>query len=83
MGNESPQNTIVGVFDTKAAADEAVSDLLSAGYHFDQIGMTAKDGSGNIVRVGESPGTPLEEGASVGLTVGTLAGTTIGAGVLA
>ena len=59
----------VGVFETRAAADRAVSDLRAAGYRDDQIGVVAKDDRGKTVRT-DGAGDNAAEGAAIGAATG-------------
>ena len=61
--------TTVGVFETRAAADRAVSDLRAAGYRDDQIGVVAKDDRGKTVRT-DGAGDNAAEGAAIGAATG-------------
>jgi hypothetical protein len=74
------ENAVVGVFYTRAEAEQAISDLRAAGFDNDRIGMVARDESGRVVD--ESGETMAEEGAAAGAVVGAGAGALIGLGVL-
>ena len=74
-------NTVVGVFYTRAEAEQAIRDLHTAGFSDDHIGMVARDTEGRIVT--EKGGETLaEEGAAAGAVVGAGAGALIGLGVI-
>jgi hypothetical protein len=73
-------NAVVGVFYTRSEAEQAISDLRTAGFPEDQIGMIHRDGSGRTVD--ESGNTLAEEGAAAGAVVGAGAGALVGLGVL-
>jgi hypothetical protein len=75
--------TVVGVFDSRARAEQAIADLRAAGYGDDQIGMVARDPSGKTVRTTGSGETYADEGAVAGAVAGAAAGAAVGAGVLA
>jgi hypothetical protein len=76
------QDVVIGVFYTRAEAEEAIRDLRTAGFADDRIGMIARDADGNMVT--EKGGETLaEEGAAAGAVVGAGAGALIGLGVLA
>jgi len=75
--------TKVGVFATKAAADKAVADLRAAGYRDDQIGLVAKDATGNTVKTDGAGETNAGEGAAIGAAVGAGAGGLVGLGIMA
>ena len=61
--------TQVGVFNTRDAAERAVSDLKAAGYRDDQIGLVAKDERGRTTRT-DGAGDNAAEGGAVGAAVG-------------
>jgi len=75
--------TVVGVFETRARAEQAVADLKRAGFMDDQIGMVARNAEGEAVRTGGDGETYADEGAVAGAVAGAGAGALIGAGVLA
>jgi hypothetical protein len=77
-----PCATTVGVFTTREAADRAVADLKAAGYTDAQIGLIAKDSSGNATRV-DGDNNYAGTGAAVGVAAGAAAGAAVGAGVAA
>jgi len=85
MAKTTQCNTTVGVFATRAAADNAIAELKSAGYRDDQIGLVAKDSSGRTVKRDGSGAeeTNAGEGAAVGAAAGALGGAAVGAGILA
>lgn len=73
--------TVVGVFETRARAEQAIADLKADGFTDQQIGMVARNAAGEVVdQHGE---TLAEEGAVTGAVAGAGAGAIIGAGVLA
>ena len=85
MAKSARCNTTVGVFSTRAAADQAVAELRRAGYRDDQIGLVAKDSGGKTVR---RDGAGAEEanageGAAIGAAAGAVGGAAVGAGILA
>ena len=82
MTTPSKCATTVGVFETREAADRAVADLKAAGYTDAQIGLIAKDASGNATRV-DGDNNYAGTGAAVGLAAGAAAGAAVGAGVAA
>jgi hypothetical protein len=69
----------VGVFETRAAAERAITDLKAAGYRDDQIGMVAKDTSGKVTRTG---GDNSGEGAAIGAVAGAAATAGVGAAIM-
>lgn len=73
--------TVVGVFETRARAEQAIADLKADGFTDQQIGMVARNAAGEVVdQHGE---TLAEEGAVTGAVAGAGAGAIVGAGVLA
>jgi len=74
--------TTVGVFDSRAKAEQAVADLRAAGYRDDQIGLVGKNSSGKTTRV-DGAGDNAAEGAAVGAAAGAATGAAIGAGIAA
>lgn len=64
------QGHTVGVFHTRDAADKAVTELRSAGWKDDQIGMVGKD-------------TKAAEGATIGAAAGAATAAAVGAGIMA
>jgi hypothetical protein len=75
--------TTVGVFTTRAAADQAVADLRAAGYRDNQIGMVCKNAEGKTVATGAARDTKAAEGAAVGAAVGAATTAAVGAGIMA
>lgn len=73
--------TIVGVFETRGRAEQAIADLKSAGFSDQQIGMVSRNAEGKLVDKNDE--TLAEEGAVTGAVAGAGAGALIGAGVLA
>src|SRR5262245_48744115 len=75
-------HTVIGVFQSRAAAEDAIAELRRAGFPDHAIGMVARNTEGKIVT--EKPGeTMAEEGLAAGAVVGAGAGALIGLGVLA
>jgi hypothetical protein len=74
--------TTVGVFKTRAAADQAIAELRTAGYRDDQIGMVAKDASGKTVKTNAAGETKAGEGAAIGAAAGAAATAAVGAGIM-
>ena len=74
--------TVVGVFQSRAAAEDAILELKRAGFPDDSIGMVARapDGTIKTEKAGE---TMAEEGLAAGAVVGAGAGTLVGLGVIA
>lgn len=75
--------TTVGVFGTRAAAEQAVADLRAAGYRDDQIGMVGKNADGKTVSTGAARDSKAAEGAAVGAAVGAASTAAVGAGIMA
>jgi len=76
------QNTVVGVFYTRAEAEKAIDDLKRAGFSDGSIGMLARNEKGEVVH--EKGGeTMAEEGAAAGAIAGAGAGALVGAGIIA
>ena len=66
-------NTVMAVFQTRAAAEEAILELQRAGFADQAIGMVAHDERGEVIT--ERPGeTMAEEGLAAGAVVGAGAG---------
>jgi len=76
-------NAAVGVFETKARAEQAVADLKAAGFTDSEIGMVYRDAEGKTVKSGAADETYAEEGAVTGAVAGAAGGALIGAGILA
>jgi uncharacterized protein (TIGR02271 family) len=72
--------TVVGVFEDRAHADQAVSELKKAGFRDDQIGVAMRHAEG-IAATDES-GTHAEEGTVAGVLTGLGLGALAGLGVL-
>ena len=83
MSTTHAASTTVGVFETRAAAERAVSDLKAAGYRDDQIGLVAKNLDGKTVRTDGAGETKAGEGALVGAAAGAGVGGLVGLGILA
>jgi uncharacterized protein (TIGR02271 family) len=62
--------TTVGVFESRAAAERMVAELRAAGYRDDQIGVVAKDERGNAVRTDGAGDSHAGEGAAIGAAAG-------------
>jgi uncharacterized protein (TIGR02271 family) len=88
MASKLQRSTIVGVFDDRRKADEAVNDLLKAGFRKDQIGVAMRRtedlaGTRSEADTGDSEaGTGAIAGALTGLGLGALAGLGVLAGVI-
>ena len=80
-------STIVGLFDDRDDAHNAVQDLMAAGFTREKISLVATDPSGEYQKYSvDSEGNLAGEGAAAGLTsgavVGGLLGLLIGAGAI-
>jgi uncharacterized protein (TIGR02271 family) len=76
-------NAVLGVFETKAHADQAVDQLKAAGFEDSAIGMVYRDAEGKTVKTGAAEDTYAEEGAVAGAVAGAAGGALVGAGILA
>ena len=74
--------TTVGVFRTRAAAEDAIAELRAEGYTDDQIGMVAKDAGGKTVKTNAAGETKSGQGAAIGAAVGATATAAVGAGIM-
>lgn len=81
--------TVVGVFEDRHKADQAVSELLKAGFRQDQIGVAVRHAEGETRATtatadaeGSHAGTGALAGALTGLGLGTLAGMGVLSGVI-
>ena len=70
--------TVVGVFNDRRHADEAINHLRRAGFNDDQIGFIRPNPEGQVAGKLE---TDVEEGAGIGAAVGAAAGGLAGLGV--
>lgn len=70
MATNTKCTTTVGVFTTRAAADQAVAELKRAGYKDDQVGMVGKDADGKTVKSGAANESNAAEGAAIGAAAG-------------
>ena len=81
------RSTVVGVFEDRTHADQAVAALRKAGYRQDQIGVAMKHKEGTVDSAGEfvdetHAGSGALTGALTGLGIGALAGLGVLAGVI-
>jgi uncharacterized protein (TIGR02271 family) len=83
MPNRKKHNAVVGVFETKARAEQAVEDLKAAGFDDDKIGMVYRGADGQTVKTGAADDTYAEEGAVAGAVAGAAGGALVGAGIIA
>ncbi|MHB8973436.1 MAG: general stress protein [Pirellulaceae bacterium] len=80
-------STVVGVFDERSEADQAIYDLGKAGFRSDQIGVVTRDPERATVVRGEAeaetdPGGGVILGAVTGAGIGSLVGLGVLAGVV-
>lgn len=62
-------STIIGVFDTREAAERAVAELRREGYAADEIGIVARDSRGQTVQT-DGTGEKVAAGAVTGAAAG-------------
>jgi hypothetical protein len=81
MSTATKTSTIVGVFETPAGAQRAVSELRQAGFTDSQIGVVShnKDGGADVINDGN---TKTAEGAATGLAAGAGIGALWGLAIL-
>jgi hypothetical protein len=82
MQRPKKANTVVGVFQTRAAAQDAILELQRSGFADDTIGMIARNDKGEVVTE-KAADTMAEEGLAAGAVIGAGAGVAVGLGVLA
>ena len=78
-----PRSTVVGVFEDHRRADEAVAELVVAGFTHDQIGVAMRHAEGEIDPATGADGTHAGSGALTGALTGLGLGALAGLGVLA
>lgn len=83
MSKSSICTTVVGVFASRTAAEQAYADLKAEGYRDDQIGLIGKDPKGKVVKKGRADENNAGEGAAIGAAAGALGGAAVGAGIIA
>lgn len=83
MAHATQTKTVIAVFATRAAAEQAYADLKAAGYKDDEIGLVGKDPKGNVVRKGTAENSNVGEGAGIGAAAGAVGGAAVGAGIIA
>lgn len=74
--------TVVGVFPTRGKAEQAMADLMQAGFRADQVGLIARDTSGKTVRTDGEGDNYAGEGAAIGAAAGAGVGGLVGLGVV-
>jgi len=84
MAAAQQRSTIVGVFEDRHHADQAVADLKKAGFRDDQIGVAMRhtEGSMESAATDTAGETYAEEGAATGIVAGLGLGALAGLGVL-
>jgi uncharacterized protein (TIGR02271 family) len=84
MAVAQQRSTIVGVFEDRRHADQAVADLKKAGFRDDQIGVAMRHTEGSTKSATSAAGgeTYAEEGAATGVVAGLGLGALAGLGVL-
>jgi len=75
-------NTVVGVFETRGRADQAVAALKAAGFADSDIGVVYRNAKGETVKTGAADDTYAEEGAAIGAAAGAAGGAAVGLGIL-
>ncbi len=83
MPTRKKHTATVGVFETKARADQAVADLRAAGFDESKIGVIHRDAEGHTVKTGAANETHAEEGMVAGAVAGAAGGGLVGLGILA
>jgi uncharacterized protein (TIGR02271 family) len=76
------KDVVVGVFETRHGAEQAMAELRKAGFTNDQISMVARDADGKTVRTEGDEETYADEGAVAGAVAGAGVGALVGIGVL-
>jgi len=80
MPTRKKQHAVIGMFESKVRAEQAIADLRAAGFAEDKIGMVHRDADGKTVKSGAADQTYAEEGAVAGAVAG---GGALAAGSLA
>jgi len=86
MATTMNRNTVVGVFESREKAQQAINELKRMGFREDQIGVASRhDGKHveNTVKDAAHGDTMAEEGAITGLTAGAGLGALWGLGIIA
>ena len=78
------RSTVVGVFEDRRQADQAVAELKKAGFRDDQIGVAMRqaEATSEATAAGDSGDTYAEEGGVAGILTGLGLGALAGLGVL-
>ena len=77
------RDVLVGVFDDRTQAQQAVNELKRAGFTDEQIGVISRNDSTASASRDDNDGTFAEEGAVTGLAAGAGVGALWGLGILA
>lgn len=79
---KTDRTTLVGVFDTKSYAQDAVKDLVEAGFGDDQIGIVARDAERATAESAADPNrASASDARASNVAAGATAGVATGAGV--
>jgi hypothetical protein len=76
------RTTVIGVFEGRNQADQAVAELRRGGFREDQIGVAMRGGKEGTDAATTDGGTYAEEGGVAGVLVGAGLGALAGLGVL-
>ncbi len=82
MAAAQQRYTVVGVFEDRQHADQAVADLKKAGFRDDQIGVAMRHDEGTTDAAAGEHDTHAESGAVTGALAGLGLGALAGLGVL-
>jgi hypothetical protein len=81
-----PASTVVGVFEDRTHANQAITELHSAGFGRDQVGLAIQQANGvtddGVAENDTHSGSRALTGALTGLSLGALAGLGVLAGVI-
>ncbi len=83
MSSAKQSSVVVGVFEDRRHADQAVSELRKAGFRQDQIGVAMRHAEGVTDAAADGTETHAESGALTGALTGLGLGALAGLGVLA
>jgi uncharacterized protein (TIGR02271 family) len=83
MAANHGRSNVVGVFEDRRHADQAVADLKKVGFRDDQIGVAMRHDAGTTDSAADATDTHAEEGAIAGTMAGLGLGALAGLGVLA
>jgi len=77
------RSTVIGVFDNRTKAQQAINELKRSGFTEDQIGMTARDNDRVTAETASDEESYAAEGAAAGLAAGAGVGALWGLGIVA